>query len=342
MSIENTTNHHQDDIKFRQERLNYLLKFFEKISLDKIAGNSEKESSFMQKMSTEEFNSWLIRINGILRDIPTSKRRFIKDPEFVRIFNSEMQQVTYTPPSNSFKEPLLGGAFLAYKRMEANGKNMDASLMLGSSINAIHPFTDGNGRTARFISMMLASSGDDVVLYEPNPSDIQPFIELYMYEKIHNIEDADIEDLRGVSISSSKEMSDIEKQDFFYILENDSETFIKACRIYLKNKNSPDVFLTEPGKKKEFVQSFFNNNKENIKDLIETYNNLKKEYIQTLIDIFENPTKYYLKDIPNIYKHFSEEFKNKLSDKTLKDLFYLANIGGVEKGAKISDLVNNI
>ena len=61
-----------------------------------------------------------------------------------------------------------------------------------------------------------------------------------------------------------------------------------------------------------------------------------------LIDIFENPTKYYLKDIPNIYKHFSEEFKNKLSDKTLKDLFYLANIGGVEKGAKISDLVNNI
>ncbi|MBP9715558.1 MAG: Fic family protein [Candidatus Pacebacteria bacterium] len=342
MSMESVNQNQQDNLKFRKERFDYLLKFLGKIGLDDVAESVGKGDEFIETMSPEEFNSWLIRINGILRDIPTSKRRFLKDPEFVRLFSSESKKVSYTPPINSLKSSLLSDAFSAYKRIKAKGQEVDASLMLGSTINAIHPFMDGNGRTARFVSAMLASSDDNLVLYEPDPSGLQPLIENYIYEKKHNLENVEVGGLSGVSISSTQEMSKEEKQEISNILENDIKTFIKACRIYLKNNQSLDVFAIDPSKKKEFVQNFFDKNKNNMKDLIETYNNLKIEYIETLIDVFENPSKYYLRDIPNASKQFRDGYENKFSEKTLLEIFYLTNLRGVEKDGKITDLANSI
>ena len=108
----------------------------------------------------------LLKVGRILRDAP--ELEFRAAGEFVAIGNPDTREIIYTPPG--------GGMVLSQKLqnleaflLEENG--LDPLIKMATShyqFEAIHPFTDGNGRTGRILNLLyLLHSGllDIPVLY---------------------------------------------------------------------------------------------------------------------------------------------------------------------------------
>lgn len=139
----------------RDEQSERLIRFMDKLHANEIFSSEESKREYIQNLTFDEFKNLLTSANSMLRDIPISQRTM--DGETVYLQNQGMaMDDEYIPPTFEDKGELLEEMFSNLQTMNSGGRSMvDMGLLVGASINAIHPFNDGNGRTGRLLYTLL-------------------------------------------------------------------------------------------------------------------------------------------------------------------------------------------
>lgn len=140
-----------------QPELAKTVRVMEHIHASEIFSTPEHSKNFLDSLDYNEFKKWVSLVNGLERGIPTSERGKVSDSH-VQSENVLMgTEVAYRPPHKEYRDKLLKEAF--YKAQSLEDPKL-AGLTLGLSINAIHYFADGNGRTSRLVYALLAKGYD--------------------------------------------------------------------------------------------------------------------------------------------------------------------------------------
>lgn len=137
----------------KQPELAKTVKLMERLHAGETFSTPEKSKKFLDSLSYEDFKKWIGFVNGVERGIPRSERGQVSDSH-VRSENQLMgTEVEYQPPHKDFRDRLLK---MAFEKAQSLDDPQTAALTLGLSINAIHYFEDGNGRTARMTYSLLS------------------------------------------------------------------------------------------------------------------------------------------------------------------------------------------
>lgn len=131
----------------RKEMRERLIRFFDKTDMFEKFQDLLRSESLEDKIAFDEFKNFLIRINGILRDINIKDREFDGKDIILHGFNED-----YEVPDDKDKESLLLKTYEAIFNIK--DKN-DLQYLIPVAINAIHLFADGNGRTSRVMHLLL-------------------------------------------------------------------------------------------------------------------------------------------------------------------------------------------
>lgn len=135
-----------------------VTRFLELSGAESVLGTEEYRREFLHSMDYVSFRDLLIRFNGIARNVSPVDRRLGDESYVYSEWKNEENgeenfHTLYFPPLLKDREPLLKEAFDATKQMD----DLESiGFMLGLTINAIHPFNDGNGRTGRLTYMAIA------------------------------------------------------------------------------------------------------------------------------------------------------------------------------------------
>ncbi len=314
---------------YPKERYAAVLTFFKKLGVDALVEDPNAKNEFVQNLSFEDFKKLLTRINGILREIPNTKER-TTDGKHVIVFSADAQQILYTPPYHEDKDELLQQTFSALKRM---GTNKDSAAMVWSSLNAIHLFGDGNGRTSRLAYVFLASSAGDPDIRMTNSREFQRMVEQYIAEKVHHLpldKGSEIKSENDFEAPTSKDHKNnaAERLLFANGFTYDQHIMVTAMEMYCRDKGLDfEKDLLTKDHSFSFTLFFERMSEDQIKEIVTMYRELKKEFITTTIDIFENPSEHTLhKNLPDNFKR-REEFIQRYPDKTMKDAFFSSEEG---------------
>lgn len=138
----------EDTPEFRYPKAEKILDLLEKLKLSEVLSTEEKRLQFFRSLNFEAFRDFLVRINGVSRGILIKERGI--DGEDV-VLDAGAFGVRATPDFED-KEGLLRDL---YQLAQSMNDLKSSALLLGVGINAVHPFADGNGRTARLIFTLL-------------------------------------------------------------------------------------------------------------------------------------------------------------------------------------------
>lgn len=149
------------EISFEQSQqqieLANTVKVMERMHASEIFGSPEQSKAFLNSLGYDDFKKWISFVNGVERGIPANERGKVSGSH-VKSENALMgTEVEYRPPDMTFRDRLLG---MAFEKSQSIDDPEMAGLTLGLSINAIHYFEDGNGRTARMTYALLSKGYD--------------------------------------------------------------------------------------------------------------------------------------------------------------------------------------
>jgi hypothetical protein len=318
--IEKINNISDENSKNREKRVNVLLNFLEKAkninafhenNFFDTFSNKNNKKQFIQNLDEEEFISLLDGINGILRN--KKKEEWGMDGEHVLVGNERM--IGYYPPAQRFKKELLYKVLNASKIMINNNESMsDIALLNSASLNAIHPYLDGNGRTSRFLYLLLSKD------YPNNKKEIQKELssstvtedlknninpELIQYEltniirhnlniktKNDHINPEDIVGLWGADKITNSEKNK-QTKELTKLSKKDGEYIFLAIMKFINNRSFKNEFTIKfPKFSKIEVEKLIEKlETSEIEEIFKNYHELKKEYVEKLIDCIVNPEK---------------------------------------------------
>ena len=129
----------------------------ERLRATEIFATPEQSKAFLDSLDYDDFKKYISFINGVERGIPSSERGKVSNSHTQSENDLMGAEVEYRPPHQSFRDHLLKKAFEKAQNIEEPEL---AGLTLGLSINAIHYFADGNGRTARMAYALLSKGYD--------------------------------------------------------------------------------------------------------------------------------------------------------------------------------------
>jgi len=136
----------------RDEQSEKLVRFMDKLHADEIFANEESKREYLKNLTFDEFKNLLMATNSLLRDIPVKQREIDGKEVFL---NGPLEQIY--PPEYDDKEPLLQELFANIQNMNQENRSLeDMAILTSITINAVHPFNDGNGRTSRLVYQLLA------------------------------------------------------------------------------------------------------------------------------------------------------------------------------------------
>lgn len=145
----------QSEEELRQERAERLVRFLDKLGAQDHFDTPEHKQAFIEQLTFEEFTNLLTHINGIVRELSKGKRQ-IYQPVNMAVADEGWGALLGMAPSDmppvEDKPQLLEYAFNRAKELE---DPRDIGLLAAASINAVHPFADGNGRTSRLVYDLL-------------------------------------------------------------------------------------------------------------------------------------------------------------------------------------------
>jgi hypothetical protein len=146
-SVENTT-----------ETGKKIFEFLDRTKFLNIRKSDSEFDEWIQSLGYEDFTVYLTRINGILREVPIHQRSI--DGKSVEISSGYfLDETSYLPPTEINKGILMHTAFDALKSIP---DNKDRALLMYYTIQAIHPYADGNGRTGRLLHELLSEEGKEL------------------------------------------------------------------------------------------------------------------------------------------------------------------------------------
>lgn len=305
----------------RDEQFQKLVDFLDKINAKEVLGDGEERKGFIESLDFNGFKDLLIRVNGIVRDIPIGKRKF--DGTTVRLTGWTKG---YVPPSYEDKEPLLEEVFFRAKGLD---DIKDEAFLISASINAIHPFADGNGRTSRLayfligwgyhgseeekskLSKILGDNGRDGL--DVNPLIIEEKVLDIIKKEELGLDSANPKDPMGMWETNKAEKlkfkEDVSKKDEAMFREMVS--LRQGADTYGYGFIAVYKYLKDAGRlNNKYFKTFFNRDgqpvrtrmltavvsedltSKDIKRIADVHRELKRKYIQKLVDIISNPQKY--------------------------------------------------
>jgi len=150
----------QEEQEPAEEKLETGKKVFEFLDRTKFLDVRKSDVEFdewLQKLSYEDYTNYLTRLNGILREVPIKKR--VVDGSGVEISFGIMGDISYLPPAAEQKDGLMRESFDALKQIP---DNEDRALLTYYALQAIHPYSDGNGRTGRLLHEIISEDGKEL------------------------------------------------------------------------------------------------------------------------------------------------------------------------------------
>lgn len=147
---------HISEGEFRKGMIEKIISFFEKAHIFERAQEILKAENIKEVITFEEFRDFLIRVNGVVRDIP------IKDREAdgqTAVLGSDISYERL--PLQEDKEELL---LKAYENIDKIPKD-ELKYFVPLIITGIHLFKDGNGRTARIFNLLFSGFNSPEDLY---------------------------------------------------------------------------------------------------------------------------------------------------------------------------------
>jgi len=163
--MENPTKRNPEN---REQMAKRLVRFLSITNLDSLDGkkveevfkDQESTKNFLLSLSAEKYNQLLIGINALVRNMGTDEA-WQMDGDGVRMGKMDMF------PEQAEKVGLLGESIETAQSMLHEGRSIeDVAILLTTSLTAIHPFGDGNGRTAKFIFALLMKGYDSKLIEE--------------------------------------------------------------------------------------------------------------------------------------------------------------------------------
>lgn len=138
-----------------------VFKFLEKTKFLDIRKSDEKFEDWLQEISYKDFSNYLMQLNGILRGVPIKERLVDgKNVEVSLIMGFTNESISsYLPPVEKEKENFMREIFAALKDIS---DNEDRALLAYYALQAIHLFSDGNGRVGRLLYELISADGKNL------------------------------------------------------------------------------------------------------------------------------------------------------------------------------------
>lgn len=315
LNLENPRNEETIEREKRSEVLLRFLRSAENIEpfhgrkMEDIFSSEEEKRAFLENLQETEFTELLDGINGILRG--KKKDEWGMDGETVAL-EGVMTGIGYVPPRQEDKPELLTEVLASAKEMSRNGKSLkDIALLVSSSVNAIHPYLDANGRTSRLIHELLTKNFSDEAKAElqgvlgrdgRDKLDIDPGL---IQHEINDLIEQEI-GVRATEINTDKitnlfggksdfqfsaEISEEDQKLFGELLDNDDRYLFLSVFQYLQQQGDKEKYLRKFPERSAVPIELLSKNltQEGLSQILQTYKELKKKYVETLIDSIAHP-----------------------------------------------------
>lgn len=310
--------------EFRKSGAERLITFFDKTDFFEKIQKLLTADNLKDVFSFEEFRDAIIRINGILRDIPIHDRD--ADGEHAAL-GSNFSDIIYRLPLQHDKEDLLLQTYEALPDIQKE----DLQYFIPLMITGIHLFNDGNGRTSRVFHVLLKNliSKEDFYFelnkaldingrnntMDINSTSINTYLKNCILKK-YGLDEWDLlptmskHDIES-DIDFTLEIKNYKNEsadDFFETCQSDSKLALISALEFLKDK---DALLNQcleqkkSGKKYisiKLMDTFLS--KDDWKNILTNYFILKKEMCALLIDMFVNPREYMVDSQTTLKEEF--------------------------------------
>jgi hypothetical protein len=315
LNLENPRNEEAIEREKRSEVLLRFLHSAENIEplhgrkIEDIFSNEEEKRAFLENLQETEFAELLDGVNGILRG--KKKDEWGMDGETVAL-EGVMVGVGYVPPRQEDKAELLTEVLASAKEMSRDGKNLkDIALLVSSSLNAIHPYLDANGRTSRLIYTLLTKDFNDETKAElqgvlgrngRDKLDIDPGLIQHeindLIEKEIGTTDTEINTDKITNLFGSKrdfqfsaEISEEDQKLFGELLDKDDRYLFLSVFQYLQQQGDREKYLRKFPERSAVPIELLSKNltQEGLSQILQTYKELKKKYVGTLIGSIAHP-----------------------------------------------------
>lgn len=147
----------QEPVEEKLETGKKVFEFLDRTKFLDVRKSDEQFDEWLQKLSYEDYTNYLTRLNGILREVPIKKRAV--DGSGVEVSFGIMGDISYLPPAAEQKDGLMRESFDALKQIP---DNEDRALLTYYALQAIHPYSDGNGRTGRLLHEIISEDGKEL------------------------------------------------------------------------------------------------------------------------------------------------------------------------------------
>lgn len=134
-----------------------VFRFLKRTKLLDLRKSDEQFNNWFHELSYEGFSDYLTRLNGILRKVPIKQRSV--DGKNVEISFGATDDISYLPPAAEQKNDLMKETFDVLKEIP---DNEDRALLIYYALQAIHPYSDGNGRTGRLLYEIIGKDGKEL------------------------------------------------------------------------------------------------------------------------------------------------------------------------------------
>lgn len=313
----------QDATENRERRADVLLRFvdtaeniepFHGQKLETIFSDEEHRREFLKNLSTEEFTQLLEGLNGILRD--KKKEDWKMDGQDVGVGGNIFTGLEYISPRQEDKPELLDKLLSSVKKMNEEGKDLkDIALAVSATINAIHPFLDGNGRTSRFIYSILTAGFNKEQIkkilsksatFDGTEINIDPGL---VKTKIDDMVEADLDianpeinkdkilgmRMGGDELKFAEEIDEKQKELFINLYDTDKDYLLWGIfKFFQDNPNlDKEQYLKQiEGGSVVLASSLTRNlDQEKLNRILLNYRELKKKYVEKIIGSIANPDK---------------------------------------------------
>ncbi len=333
LNLENPRNEEAIEREKRSEVLLRFLRTAENIEpfhgrkIEDIFSSEKEKRTFLENLQETEFVELLDGVNGILRG--KKKDEWGMDGETVAL-EAVMTGIGYVPPRQEDKPDLLAKVLASAKEMSQGGKDLrDVALLVSSSLNAIHPYLDANGRTSRLIYTLLTKEFNDETKAElqgvlsrdgRDTLDIDPGLIQHeinkLIEKEIGVTDIEINTDKITNLFGSKrdfqfdaEILEEDQKLFGELLDKDGRYLFLSVFQYLQQQGDKEKYLRKFPERAAVPIELLSKNltQEGLSQILQTYKELKKKYVEILIDSISHPEnekyqiehegqKIYLKD----------------------------------------------